>query len=93
MKLEFDNLKDLLKFNVKYYRYLNNLSQEKLAELCSLSTRYLTDIERGIHYPTINKIEKIASALNLEPFELFQNPDRDPDLINKIMSSRQYNQK
>ena len=93
MKLEFNDLKDLLRFNVKYYRYLNNLSQEKLAELCSLSTRYLTDIERGIHYPTINKIEKIAEALNLEPYELFQNPERDLDLLNKMKSSRQYNQK
>ena len=33
MKLEFDNLKDLLIFNIKYYRYVNNYSQEKLAEL------------------------------------------------------------
>ena len=89
MIINFDNLKELLRFNIKYYRYQNNLSQERLAELCSLSTRYLTDIERGLHDPTINKIEKIAKALNLEPYELFQNPKRDIDLIKKINSSRQ----
>ena len=93
MIINFDNLKELLRFNIKYYRYQNNLSQERLAELCSLSTRYLTDIERGLHDPTINKIEKIAKALNLEPYELFQNPKRDINLIKKINSSRQYNQK
>lgn len=93
MKIEFDNLQDLLTFNIKYYRYLNNLSQERLAELCSLSSRYLTDIERGLHCPTINKIEIIASALKLEPYELFQNPIRDNKVINKMKSSRQYNQK
>ena len=38
-KIEFDNLKDLLIFNIKYYRYLNNYSQEKLAELSKLSPR------------------------------------------------------
>ena len=30
MKLQFDNLRDLLIFNIKYYRYVNNFSQEKL---------------------------------------------------------------
>ena len=93
MIIEFKNLKDLLIFNIKYYRYLNNLSQEKLAEKCSLSSRYLTDIERGLHCPTINKIEIIAKALNVQPYELFQNPNRDINIINKMNSTRQYNQK
>ena len=93
MKMQFNSLKDLLIFNIKYYRYKNNMSQEKLAEACSFSSRYMTDIERGMHCPTINKIEIIANALNLEPFELFQNPKRDNEIVTKILSSRQYNQK
>ena len=93
MIINFDNLKDLLIFNIKYYRYVCNLSQEKLAEKCALSSRYLTDIERGLHCPTINKIETIAKSLNLEPYELFQNPKRDKKIINKMNFSRQYNQK
>lgn len=93
MNLTFSNLKDLLIFNIKYYRYKNNLSQEKLAELCSLSPRYLTDIERGLHCPTIPKLEIIAKALNIEPYVLFQNPPRNIDIINKMQSTRQYNQK
>lgn len=92
MKLRFNNLKDLLVFNIKYYRYLNNLSQEKLAELCSLTPRYITDVERGLHCPTIPKIEKIAKAFNIEPYELFINIERDKIIINKINNSRQYNQ-
>ena len=93
MILKFDNLKDLLIFNIKYYRYQNNLSQEKLAELCSLSSRYLTDIERGLHCPTIPKLEIIAKALNIEPYILFQNPPRSQEIINKMQSTRQYNQR
>lgn len=93
MQLKFDNLKDLLVFNIKYYRYLNGLSQEKLAELCKLSPRYLTDIERGLHCPTIPKLETIAHSLNIEPYMLFVNCDRDKEIIIKINKSRQYNQK
>lgn len=93
MKIEFSTLKELLTFNIKYYRYLNGMSQEKLAELCSFSSRYLTDIERGLHCPTINKLEIIAKSLGLEPFELFQNPERNKEIIDKMLSTRQYNQK
>lgn len=93
MILEFDSLKSLLIFNIKYYRYVNNMSQEKLAELCGLSPRYITDIERGLHCPTINKIELISKALNIEPYVLFQNISRDKNIVEKINNYRQYNQK
>ena len=57
MRLNFKSLPELLAFIIKYYRYLNGYSQEKLAELCKLSPRYLTDIERGIHCPPISRLE------------------------------------
>ena len=65
MKIEFSSLKDLLTFNIKYYRYLNNYSQEKLAELSSLSSRYITDVEDLIEpnwlikkFGVLNEIDK-----------------------------------
>lgn len=92
MKVKFYSLKELLIFNIKYYRYINNLSQEKLAEKCKLTPRYITDVERGLHCPTIPKIESIANALNVEPHLLFINVDRDENIVNKMKNSRQYNQ-
>ena len=93
MKLEFKGLRELLIFNIKYYRYVNNYSQEKLTELSKLSPRYITDVERGLHCPTIPKIESIAESLNIEPYQLFVNTDRNENIINKMKSGRQYNQK
>lgn len=93
MKIEFDNLRDLLIFNIKYFRYLSGYSQEKLAELSKLSPRYITDVERGLHCPTIPKLEAIAVALAIQPYLLFTNPERDKEIINKMNYSRQYNQK
>lgn len=92
MKIEFNNLKDLLTFNIKYFRYCKNYSQETLAELSFLSPRYITDVERGLHCPTINKIEAIAKSLNIEPYMLFQNIERDQLIVDKMQTSRQYNQ-
>lgn len=93
MYIKFNNLKDLLIFNIKYYRYMRNLSQEKLAELCSLTPRYITDVERGLHCPTIPKIEVIAKVFGIEPYQLFVNIDRDSDIIDRMNKGRQYNQK
>ena len=93
MHIEFNSLKDLLIFNIKYYRYMRNLSQEKLAELCSLTPRYITDVERGLHCPTIPKIEAIAQVLGIEPYQLFVNIDRDSDIIDRMNKGKQYNQK
>lgn len=93
MKINFNNLRDLLIYNIKYYRYLNNYSQERLSELSKLSPRYITDVERGLHCPTIPKIESIAKSLNIEPYQLFLNIDRDASIVDKINQSRQYNQK
>lgn len=93
MNINFSNLKDLLIFNIKYFRYTKGISQEKLAELSCLSSRYITDVERGLHCPTIPKLEQIAKALDIEPYILFTNPKRDKNIINKIKSNRQYNQK
>ena len=92
MRKNTKNLKDLLIYNIKYYRYLKGYSQEKLAELCNLSSRYLTDVERGKHCPTIDKIEIIAKFLDIKPYVLFQENDRDINIVKKIKSCRQYNQ-
>lgn len=85
MIMKFKYLRELLIFNIKYYRYVNNYSQEKLAELSKLSPRYITDIERGLHCPTIPKLEVIAKSLNIEPYQSFMDTERDKRIIDRIM--------
>lgn len=45
-------------------------SQEKLAELSDLSKTSISSIERGKSKPSIETLEKIANALNIELKEL-----------------------
>ena len=65
------NLKIILGKNIKFYRYKNRLTQEKLAEILDVSPNYIGRIERGQHNPSLEKITKIAYALNIEVFQLF----------------------
>lgn len=46
------------------------LSQEKLAEMSDLSKNALGEIERGVSSPSIDTLDRIAKALNIELSEL-----------------------
>ncbi|MGX7244740.1 helix-turn-helix domain-containing protein [Enterococcus quebecensis] len=56
--------------NVKAIRQDKNLSQEGLAFACNLHRTYISDIERGKRNVSIDNIEKIALALEVNPYEL-----------------------
>lgn len=64
-------LLDIFRLNVRYYRYQNNYSQEKLAEESGLSTHYISDIELGRYSPSIPIIESLAKSLKIQPHLLF----------------------
>lgn len=54
-------------------RKKQKLSQEALAERCSLFRTYIGAIERGEKSPTLNTIEKIAEGLRVSIVELFKD--------------------
>ena len=45
----------------------------KLAELCNTAPSYIGEIEIGRRFPSLNLIEKIGKALNVEPYRFFIN--------------------
>jgi transcriptional regulator with XRE-family HTH domain len=66
--------------NMKKYRKKRQLSQMKLAEMLNTSTSYIGEIEINRKVPSMEMVEKIANALNIEPFRLFvDNTGRDED--------------
>lgn len=54
---------EILINNIKYFRSLKNLTQEKLSEISGISKDYLSEIERGKKTPSIKRLIKIAEAL------------------------------
>lgn len=77
-------LKTILGKNVKYHRYRKNFTQERLAELLKVSPNYIGRVERGQHSPSLEKIENIAKALGIKPFELFLERDDFDNLPNRV---------
>jgi transcriptional regulator with XRE-family HTH domain len=56
---------------MKKYRKKRQLSQMKLAQMLDTSTSYIGEIEINSKVPSMEMVEKIANALNVEPFRLF----------------------
>jgi len=50
---------------IREQRHRANLSLRQLAQLTSLSNPYLSQVERGLHQPSIRALKAISDALNL----------------------------
>ncbi len=61
------NVPDLVGKNVRAYRELMGISQERLADIAGLHRTYITQVEQGKRNLTVISIFKIAKALEIEP--------------------------
>ena len=66
---------------IKLQRQMADLSLRRLAEMTQVSNAYLSQIERGLHQPSVRVLRSIAQALNvsadtlLAQAGLFDPPD------------------
>ncbi len=70
MSNKADKISTKIGLKIMLERTKRRLSQEKLAELSDLSKTALGAIERGVSSPSIDTLDRIASALKIELSEL-----------------------
>ncbi len=61
--------------NIKKLREENAWTQEELAERAELHISYIGQIERGLRYPSLKVLFKIADALEVKISDLFKGID------------------
>lgn len=59
--------------NLRRLRQKRGLSQEDLADRAGLNRNYVGMIEREENAPTVDALEQIAKALDINAVELFSN--------------------
>lgn len=64
---------------IKSQRKLAELSQRELAKLADLSDAYLSQLERGLHEPSVRVLNGLSDALNVPADRLLRFLGRDPD--------------
>ena len=70
-------LKTLFGRRVRLHRKLQDLTQEELAEATQLSIEYISKIERGLVSPSFEVIAGLATALHVNPSELFSSTESE----------------
>jgi transcriptional regulator with XRE-family HTH domain len=63
--------KKLLGQKVRQLRKQNGYSQERFAELVGIDPNSVSRIECGVHYPSLDTLERIAKVLQVEMRDLF----------------------
>jgi transcriptional regulator with XRE-family HTH domain len=63
--------KKLLCSRIRHMRKKNGLSQEQFAELIGIDPNSVSRIECGVHYPSLDTLEKITTVLKVEMRDLF----------------------
>jgi transcriptional regulator with XRE-family HTH domain len=57
---------------IRMQRRLADMSLREMASLTSVSNAYLSQIERGLHQPSLRVLRSIAQALSITPEELLR---------------------
>jgi transcriptional regulator with XRE-family HTH domain len=66
------SLRELFAKNLRESRMAQSISQEALGDLAGVHRTFVSEVERGIRNLSIDNIEKLATALKIDPAELFR---------------------
>lgn len=69
-------LRTIFTENLKYYRKIAGFTQQQFAEKCEIATNYLSEIERGQKFPSVEMIERLSIELKIPAYFLFM--DKEP---------------
>lgn len=67
-----DDARGMLGSFIRAQRQMANLSLRQLSALTEVSNPYLSQVERGLHEPSVRVLKSIADALNVSAETLFE---------------------
>ncbi len=73
---------------IRTARKQRHLSQEKLGEICQISTAHVGHIERGTRIPSLETLYKISKELNVSMDYLFFDSQNDMNTVFKGISAQ-----
>ena len=82
-------INELFRENLKRYRAKTGLTQQKLAEIASVTVTALRDYETGRRAPPMETMGQIAAALGVKVSDLFESDDPAPVLTMPVSKTLQ----
>ena len=74
---------------IKNLRRTRGYSQERLAEITGINSKYLSSIERGVENPTLDLFVRLSQGLKVGIHEIFQieQEGTEPKLLRKRLKN------
>lgn len=82
--MEEQQLKKLFGKRVREIRKNSHLTQEKLSEIIEMDPQHFCKMENGTHFPSSKNLVKIAQALNVSVYDLFDFEASNNRLLDDI---------
>jgi transcriptional regulator with XRE-family HTH domain len=70
------DLREVFAANLRRLRNAKGVSQDELAYEAKVSRSYLSQLEKGTFYASLNVVGRLAEALDVEPAELLKIPQK-----------------
>ena len=70
------DLRQAFAANLRRLRHAKGISQEDLAYEADVNRTYVSKLEKGVSYPGLEIIAKLANALGVEPAVLLMRPEK-----------------
>jgi len=68
------DLREVFAANLRRLRNARGVSQDELAYEANVSRSYLSQLEKGTFYASLNVVGRLSEALGVEPAELLKMP-------------------
>jgi transcriptional regulator with XRE-family HTH domain len=81
-----EEIRGILASNMKIHRQRLGITQPELAERADLSTNFIGMIEQERKFPSPEKLDRIAAALEIETSELFETSASPQAELKKLRS-------
>lgn len=69
-------VREIFARNLKMARKIKGMSQEDLAFEAGIDRTYISSLERAVYSPTLDVVERLAKALEIDAFWLITPPDQ-----------------
>jgi transcriptional regulator with XRE-family HTH domain len=70
------DLREVFAANLRRLRNSKGVSQDELAYEANVSRSYLSQLEKGTFYASLNVVGRLSEALGVEPAELLKIPQK-----------------
>jgi transcriptional regulator with XRE-family HTH domain len=80
--------KEIIAWNLRHYRVLAGLSQERLALEAGIDRAYVGRIERGLENVTIERVQSLARVIGVTVGALFTAPPPDAEWPPSLRAGR-----